>query len=279
MSKGYNAKTCRPTLTELKELLGPVLVLSSESAEQFKKVLDKLLARFNAQDIVDVILIRGFAEADWDARRYSLLRTVSFERGFKQRLDYQVQRIKAQRARQQQQANNLAEYAALKPDDIAEATRLEQKLHDSSDEVQEVLKRTPTELDHAHTLEKTISFHKDVEFIIASITKRRNEALQMLDLYRAGLGKQVETAMNEIIEGEYEEVEDQHQQVESPPLVPSTTPAVERRSPRNPPAVEAEVAEQNSPRKDRLTGWTSFQESKNEVGSQNSGKQGKLPQK
>ena len=38
----------------------------------------------------------------------------------------------------------------------------------------------------------TISFHKDVEFIIASISKRRNEALRLLDLYRAGLGKQVE---------------------------------------------------------------------------------------
>ena len=251
MSKGKNAKTCRPTLTELKELLGPVLVLSSESAEQFKLVLDKLLACFNAQDIVEVILIRGYAEADWDARRYSLLRTVSFERGFKQRLDFQVQRIKTQHARQQKQVDNLAEYAALKPNDIAEVTRLEQKLHDSSDEVQEILKRTPTELDHAHTLEKTISFHKDVEFIIASITKRRNEALQMLDLYRAGLGKQVETAMNEIIEGEYEEVEDQHQQVESPPLVPSTNPpAVDAEvAEENPPAVEAEVTEQNPPEK------------------------------
>ena len=73
----------------------------------------------------------------------------------------------------------------------------------------------------------------------------------MLDLYRAGLGKQVETAMNEIIEGEYEEVEDQHQQVESPPLVPSTNPpAVEAEAAeQNSPAVEAEVTEQNPPEK------------------------------
>ena len=236
---------------ELKALLPPPSILSTESAMEFERVFDKLLICLKVQDAFEAMLIRNLAETTWELHRYGRLRGLSFERGFKQRLDYQVQHIKAQRIRQQKQVDNLAEYAALKPNDIAEVTRLEQKLHDSSDEVQEILKRTPTELDHAHTLEKTISFHKDVEFIIASITKRRNEALQMLDLYRAGLGKQVETAMNEIIEGEYEEVEDQHQQVESPPLVPSTNPpAVEAEvAEENPPAVEAEVTEQNPPEK------------------------------
>ena len=85
--------------------------------------------------------------------------------------------------------------------------------------------------------------------------------------------------MNEIIEGEYEEVEDQHQQVEfrpwSPRRIPRSGGGEGRRaeSPRS--GGGGHRAE--SPRKVRLTGWT-FQESKNEIGSQNSGKQGKLPQ-
>ena len=128
MLKYHDAKVGRPNVAELKELLGPMLVLSSESAERFEGVFDKLLACLNVQDIVEGLLIRDYAEADWEARRYNRLRTLSFERSFKQSLDFQVQRLKAQRARKQEQVRDLAEYAALKPADIAEAMRLEQQV-------------------------------------------------------------------------------------------------------------------------------------------------------
>jgi hypothetical protein len=225
VSKYHDVKVGGPSAAELKELLGPVLVLSSESAERFEAVFDKLLVCLNVQDVMEGLLIRDYAETDWEARRYSRLRTLSFERSFKQSLDFQVQRLKAQWARKQEQVRNLAEYAALKPADIAEATRLEQKVFDSSTEVQEILKRTPKELDHAHALEKTISFHKDVEFVIASISKRRNEALHMLDLYRAGLGKRVDEAMSEIIDVEHEVVDQPVELKEAPRLVPSIEPS------------------------------------------------------
>lgn len=225
MLKYHDAKVGRPNVAELKELLGPMLVLSSESAERFEGVFDKLLACLNVQDIVEGLLIRDYAEADWEARRYNRLRTLSFERSFKQSLDFQVQRLKAQRARKQEQVRDLAEYAALKPADIAEAMRLEQQVFDSSTEVQEILKCTPKELDHAHALEKAVSFHKDVEFVIASISKRRNEALYMLDLYRAGLGKRVDAAISEIIDAEHEVVEEPVKLEEAPRLVPSMDPS------------------------------------------------------
>jgi hypothetical protein len=225
VTKYHDVKVSGPNVAELKELLGPMLVLSSESAERFEGVFDKLLACLNVQDIVEGLLIRDYAEADWEARRYSRLRTLSFERSFKQSLDFQVQRMKVQHARKQEQVSNLAEYAALKPADIAQVTRLEQKVHDSSTEVEEILKRTPKELDHAHALEKTISFHKDVEFVIASISKRRNEALHMLDLYRAGLGKRVDAAISEIIDAEHEVVEEPIKLEDAPRLVPSMDPS------------------------------------------------------
>ena len=128
MSKYHDDKVSGPNVAELKELLGPVLVLSSEFAERFEAVFDKLLVCLNVQDVVEGLLIRDYAETDWEARRYSRLRTLSFERSFKQSLDFQVQRLKAQWARKQEQVRNLAEHAALKPADIAEATRLEQKV-------------------------------------------------------------------------------------------------------------------------------------------------------
>ena len=60
--------------------------------------------------------------------------------------------------------------------------------------------------------------------MIASISKRRNEALHMLDLYRAGLGKRVDEAMSEIIDVEHEVVDEPVEFEEAPRLVPSIEP-------------------------------------------------------
>ena len=62
MLKYHDAKVGRPNVAELKELLGPMLVLSSESAERFEGVFDKLLACLNVQDIVEGLLIRDYAK-------------------------------------------------------------------------------------------------------------------------------------------------------------------------------------------------------------------------
>ncbi len=53
-----------------------------------------------------------------------------------------------------------------------------------------------------------------------SLAKRRNDALQMLDLYHTGFGKRVEKAMGEILEAEYGPVDDDLKTIESPPMVP-----------------------------------------------------------
>jgi phytoene dehydrogenase-like protein len=88
------------------------------------------------------------------------------------------------------------------------------------DEIAEILKRTPTELAYNKALERNIGFHKDLEFLITSITKRRNEALEVLDRYRQGLGKRAEQVVQEILDAEYKEVETaavEHRGVENPP--------------------------------------------------------------
>lgn len=215
-----STKIIGPSPAEVKALVGSTLVLSTESAEQFEQVFDKLLDCLKGQDVVEGILIREYAEASWEIHRYSRLRTLSFERNIKQTLDYQVQRLKVQRTRRQERAANFAEHATRKPDDIARAVRLENNVLDVDTEVDEILKRTPSELDHAHALGKNLLFHKDVEALIASMSKRRNEVLQMLDMYRAGLGKRVDEVMSEILDGEHEVVEEPVQLLGSPSLVP-----------------------------------------------------------
>lgn len=208
---------------EMKTLLGPPPILSTESAERFGQVFDQLIACLKPQDMVEGILVWEFAIPSWEINRYTRHRTVSFDRSFKQSLDFQVQRVKTQKARKEQLASDLAAHLTLTPSDIAHPTRLETEIKDLSSEIAEILKRTPSELDHCHALEKSLAFHKDVEFLITSLTKRRNEALQMLDFYRAGLGKRVEEAMGNILDAEYKLVQEQPQQSAAPPIVPAET--------------------------------------------------------
>jgi hypothetical protein len=205
---------------ELTQLLGGAPVLSTESVEGFEMVFDQLIAALKPQDMLERILIWEFAVPSWEINRYTRHRSLSFDRSFKQSLDFQAQRIKSQNARKQDLRDRLSGQLAQTPADIAQLTQLERKLENSATEIAEILKRTPSELDHCHALEKSIAFHKDVEFLIASISKRRNEALQMLDLYRAGLGKRVNEAMNDVLDAEYKLVEEHPQQVKSPSLVP-----------------------------------------------------------
>lgn len=209
-----------PNHAGMKSIFPALSILSTESAEQFEQIFDELLDCLKGQDVVEGILIREYAEASWEIHRYTRLRTLSFERNFKQTLDYQVQRLKVQRTRRQERAANFAEHATRKPDDIARVVRLEDNVVSVDTEADEILKRTPSELDHAHALEKNLLFHKDAEALIASMSKRRNETLQMLDMYRAGLGKRVDEAMSEILDAEHEVVEEPVHLLDSPTSVP-----------------------------------------------------------
>ena len=215
---------------ELRQLLGPAPILSTESADQFEKVLDRLIAALKPRDMVEGLLIWDFAIPSWEINRYARHRTVAFDRGFKQDLEFQVQRIKNEKARREDLAANLANHLSQKPADIAQLARLELQIKNADTEIDKILKSTPSELDHHRALEKAITFHKDLEFLITSLTKRRNNALEMLELYRAGLGKRVDEALNDILDAEYKVVGDQSQQmIQAPSLVPSMDPTTTRR--------------------------------------------------
>jgi hypothetical protein len=224
---GKKRKFSAAKIAKYEALLGRVVILNTESSGQFYGIHRQLFESFEPQDIVDAILIREFALTSWEITRYDRFRTLSFDRSFKQSLEFQVQRLKSQNARKQELTTNLARHATQRPEDIAQVVRSEDKIVDLVSETDAILNRTPSELHHCHTLEKAIDFHTDVELLIASLTKRRNEALQILELRRAGLGKRVERAMNEILDAEYKVVEEPTTAVKSPPLVPSPTPTAE----------------------------------------------------
>ena len=159
----------------------------------------------------------------WEINRYTRHRTHFFERRFRENRELQIERKKSQIARREELSKTLAQHLPQRPADISQLAYRERKIGGLPEEIDEILKRTPTEIDHSEALEKNIIVHTEVENLIASLAKRRNEALRMLEIYRTGLGSHVDGEMNGILEGEYKVVDQDVPHVGSPPLVPSSS--------------------------------------------------------
>jgi hypothetical protein len=194
-------------LADMKALLPPVPVLATESLEQFEKVFDQVLVALHVQDMVELILIRNFALPSWELDRYTRHRVVAFDRKFKGVLQDQVAHLQTQQARREALARKLAEHLGQRPPEVGHLVQLENQVIEAEEEIHAILKRTPTELAYNRALERSIAFHKDLEFLITSITKRRDQALEMLERYRQGLGKRAKEAMEEILDAEYQVVD------------------------------------------------------------------------
>ena len=207
------------SLADMKALLPPVPVLATESLEQFEKVFDQILAALHVQDMVELILIRSFALPSWELDRYTRHRVVAFDRKFKAVLEDQVAHLQTQQARREALAQKLAEHLGQRPAEVGHLLQLENKVTEAEEEIHAILKRTPTDLAYNRALERSIGFHKDLEFLITSINKRRDQALEMLERYRQGLGKRAKEAMEEILDAEYQVVDPT-----APALVPPSDP-------------------------------------------------------
>ena len=74
--------------------------------------------------------------------------------------------------------------------------------------VDQILERTPTELDHNRALEAAIGFIEQLDKLINSAATRRDDALEQLDLYQVGLGARLRQRSDQIIDAECNEIED-----------------------------------------------------------------------
>jgi hypothetical protein len=222
------SKIAKLSLADMKALLPPQPVLATESMEQFEKIFDQVAIRLNVKDIVELIQVRAFVTASWDEARYTRHRAVAFDRKFKETLEKQVEHLESKQARREALSRALAEHLGPGPAQARYLVHLEERVCDAHTEIEDLLKRTPTELAYNKALERSIVFHKDLEFLITSISNRRNEALEMLERYRQGLGKRAEQIMEEILDAEYSQaetpaIENQVPQI-APPLAASTAP-------------------------------------------------------
>jgi hypothetical protein len=147
---------------------------------------------------------------------------VAVERWYQQSLEFQAQRAKAQSARKETLANSLAERMTQRPPEVANLLHLEGKVLDSAAEIDEILLRTPTELQHNRALEKSMLFQEQLDKLIASATKRFNETLELFEHYREGLGQRLRRVAEEVLKADGPEHDgDGSPQTEGPSIVPS----------------------------------------------------------
>jgi hypothetical protein len=240
-------KVVRLSVVDMNALLPPVPVLATESLQQFEKIFDQLIASLKCQDMVELIHIRDFAVAAWEEARYTRHRVVAFDRKFKDVVAGEVPDYRDPNVRQKAVAERLAEHLAYRPRDIGHLIELEDKVIEVADDVTALLKRTPAELAYNKALEQNINFHKDLEFLITSIRKRRNEALQMLDFYRQGLGKRAEQIMAEILDAEFNLVPNQAGENQLPQVASSPPPPMPAQAEHHVVADNGATVEDNRP--------------------------------
>lgn len=185
------------------ELFGPAPVLNSENANDFALLLEGVTAALMPQDIIEQIYIRRFVTETWIIERLSRHTAVAIERRYHERLRYQQQRANFEKTNRIRSNSSLANAT---PTDIAVLAVLEENVTLLDTDVDEILTRKASERDHNLALERSIELQGQLDSLIASATRRRDDALTQLELYRAGLGAQAKEVANQILDGEFEEV-------------------------------------------------------------------------
>jgi hypothetical protein len=218
----------KPNLVELEELSGPAPVLRTEDREVYEKIRADFMARFVPQDVLAWQLVNRLIDDAWLIKRYGRHQTVAVERWYHQGLEFQVQRAKLQNARKVALTSRLAEKVTQSPPEVAHLVYLEDKVVELVSDCDEILQRTPTELQHNRALEKSIVFQEQLDKLVTSATKRFNETLELLENYQEGLGQRLRQAADELVDPNgVEQGNNPLPQIEAPSVVPSDVNAVE----------------------------------------------------
>jgi hypothetical protein len=191
-----------PNVSAFEALSGPPPVLRTEERKLYDQIRAKFMSCFKPEDILEWQLINRLVDEAWFIKRYSRHQTLAIERRYQQSLEFRAQRLRAENARKEQLAKSMADRMRQKPAEVADLLHLEEKVVEAASEIDEILERTPTELQHNRALEESILFQEQLDKLIASSTKRFNDTLELLAHYREGLGQRLRQVAEEVLKPE-----------------------------------------------------------------------------
>ena len=180
-------KLARQRLT-FGQLLGPSGVLSTENSKTYKEMREKLIVSLRPRNFLELLMVRQVLNETWKILRYQNNQSIGIERRFRESLAFQDKRAKALKARKEAIAKESAEKSGQPVTELQRLIDLEIEITSSLQEADDILARPPTEFDHNRALEAGIVFHEQLDRLINGAMRRRNDALEQLELYREGLG-------------------------------------------------------------------------------------------
>jgi hypothetical protein len=204
---GFNQQKRNDVMTKsnflsFEALAGPPPVLQTEERKLYDQIRAQFMSTIKPNDIVEWLLVTKLVDDTWFIKRYTRHQTLAIERRHHQSLEFQVQRLKAQKARQETLAKSMAGRMTQKPAELADLLHLEENVLDTASAIEEIFERTPTELQYNRALEKSMLFQEQLDKLIASATKRFNDTLELLEHYREGLGQGLRQVAEEVLKAE-----------------------------------------------------------------------------
>jgi hypothetical protein len=183
-------------IAQSKVLFGPAPILSTENNDCFDILWDQVIATLKPRDIVELIYVRRFIIETWTVERLSRHATVAVERRYRENLEHLHLRAKLT------QAGKVSRHplANATPSDIAHLVVLEDYIGSVDTDLDQILTRKASELDHNRALERSIGFQESLDSLIANASRRRDDVLRQMELYRCGLGEQARQAVEQALE-------------------------------------------------------------------------------
>ena len=173
---------------ELRELFGPPPVLSTENAKAYDEILARLMECLAPQDFLEQLSIMHYANYTWEKMRYARHKPWAVERKFRQIREFQAKRAKAAAQKREPQARDLSQGDRKPTNDFERMFELEDVVDSGVQDVDEILKRPPVELDHARAFEATIVYQGQLDQLDNSASAKQDDTLAQLERYRTGLG-------------------------------------------------------------------------------------------
>jgi hypothetical protein len=204
--------------TEIEALLGPPPLLKGENPEHYQALLRRVADSFEAaDDIILNILAKRVADGAWEGARYRRQRTVSIDRAVSRSLAFQAERKSKRKERREAALAKIVEKLGQPKDEFVAMIEREALIESSVEDVDEILHRTPTEIEHNRALEATMLLQGQFDVLINSTERSQDGAIELAGRYQA-LKNQRKPAKE--IEGQYEEIKDPPDDTAVPLLTP-----------------------------------------------------------
>jgi hypothetical protein len=169
-------------------LFGKPPVLSSEDEKRFTEIFYQVADCVRPQNMVEMIYLWHLVCATWLINRYMRHMTVVIERFAKQNREFRAQRAELREQRQSAQVSREVDKLTESPADLAQLVQLERNFEDMVGDTDAIFAAADLERDHNKALQQSIVLQEQLNALIVTQTRIRDEALRQLERFRKGLG-------------------------------------------------------------------------------------------